>query len=125
MKKGEPIVQFGVRSRLRSGELTINWLVVAALALLALFVMGFIFSAQLSDFSKRLFGISNDIDAQRRGEQCANLFSGRQCYTQTCPSIQEQVRTGGDPTAQYLLVPAPNGTWADCPPPQYCCERIQ
>lgn len=107
----------------RRAELAINWLVVAALAILVLFVMGFVFQDQVGRFIEKITNFGDDLDGVRKGEVCASVFTGRICYS-SCADAQAFKRTT-DPNVQYSIVLPSSDGWNDCKPNEVCCEQVR
>jgi hypothetical protein len=104
----------------KRGSIAINWIVVAGLALITMFILMFVFQSQVSSFVGKFIGIGEDVDAARDGAICDNFFEGRKCFTgvSVCNT---------DDNTWSRVSPPPNG-WDDCPKntgeTAVCCSRI-
>ena len=97
---------------MKKGSLSLETIVVAALCLLVLVVLAFIFRTQIGDLVKRYTGISNDLEDQAKGNKCVTLttMAERKCDS----------GCGGE----WSRVSLPSGVkeWSDCKGKD-CCEK--
>jgi hypothetical protein len=116
---------------MKKGELAINWIVVAALALFMLLILMFIFGTQVGDFAEKYMSFGNQIDEARKGESCASFLDGRDCYTKQCTDLNDKADTPATEQSgfRYRAAPSPPaGAWKDCPAAgnadrKFCCIR--
>lgn len=91
-------------------EMSINAIVIAALALLVLIILALVFSSQVREGVKKYLGISSSAEEDIKSkDKCETFFSGRQCFA-------------SKPEQGYILLP---GTWKDCQEKGFqCYERV-
>ena len=97
---------------MRKGSLTLETIIVAALALIVLVVLAFIFRTQVGDLVKKYRGVSDDLEEQAKGMKCVTLatMSQRQCES-SCSAEWSEVP-----------LPAEAKEWKDCKTKK-CCEK--
>ena len=106
----------------KKGDVAINWIIVAALALLALFILAFIFKSQVSSFVGQYQNTGDKITAAQEGTSCDDFFSGRKCFRgkDSCSTAENDWQR---------VSPPPGNEWKDCPATGnaagICCERIE
>lgn len=91
----------------KKADISVNTIVVAALALIVLVIMIFIFKGQIGNISSGFFSAGNDAKSGMNGTKCQTMLGGRVC--------------GGGldkyPDAIYeknMVVPPVSGKWIDC-----------
>jgi ABC-type lipoprotein release transport system permease subunit len=89
----------------KKGALSVEMMIVAVLGLIVLIVIASVFSGQVSNFVKSIFGISSE--AQDISKSCK--YQGNYCTSEESCSQ----RNG-------FVVPPPSEGWNDCK--QVCCQ---
>lgn len=98
----------------RAFELSIQTIVVAAIALIVLVVIIVVFGTQISKTAQQYLGISEQAAGEANvTNKCQTMFSSRVC-AKDCQTTSNKT----------MYVPVP-GDWADCRAKgMMCCERI-
>ena len=95
----------------RGQGLSIQTIVIAALALVVLVILIFVIRGQIQKGTQKYINISSEAELQSRAkDRCQTMFSGRECFKDKCPD------------KGYIEMP---GTWPDCTEMgrSKCCER--
>lgn len=92
-------------AKLKKGDVSINVLIIAAMALIVLVILIAIFSGRIGKFGK-------EYDSTKEGAT-ANVCGSNGGY---CEHVDENCRQGYNPSA---------GSWLDCTENQMCCISTQ
>lgn len=63
----------------KKGEISLQMIILAILGLVALIILIFVFKDQIGRVSKTYFGITEQVEAESKGEVCESLFGGKKC----------------------------------------------
>jgi len=90
--------------------LSINMIIVAALGLIVLVIVAFIFRTQVIDYASKYTQTADSAVKSAEGKTCATLFSTRKC-------------SANKPTpGEWTPV---SGEWTDCGKDKKCWEEVE
>jgi len=100
---------------MKKGDLSINTVVIAALAIFVLVVLIIVFNTQIRKGAFEYFNIQDDAASAAKGNKCVTILSAgtHKCVTGSCES-----------TWMELSPSDPDAGWKDCGPTRVCCEKI-
>jgi hypothetical protein len=94
----------------KRGAISMEMIVYAALALIVLVLLGYIFRQQIGSSAGSLFKIGKEAEEGARGERCVTMMTAtsRKCSDKACETGWHEVYT--------------SDKWKDCPDKK-CCEK--
>jgi hypothetical protein len=93
----------------KRGEFTWNPIVYGALAIIVLLILFFVFKEQITQHSRSLFDIGDDVTKQAKGEKCQSFFLGQYCSNNDACKDADEIVPGN----------------FDCEKGNACCRKVK
>ena len=65
----------------KKAQISMQMIIMAILGLIVLIILIFVFKDQIGRVSKTYFGITEQTEAEAKGEICQSMFGGKRCMT--------------------------------------------
>ncbi|MCF7861141.1 hypothetical protein K9M79_02760 [Candidatus Woesearchaeota archaeon] len=101
----------------KKGELSMQFVIIAALLLIVFVVMLMIITGNLSSLSQGFFQLGSGAQDKAQGNNCESWFGERKCAS----SVSDTVLS--DKYNWIEVTQIPDGGWKDCAEGKKCFER--